>query len=196
MITVKNTSIKRALWAFPLLLIFWLISTARAVEPAAHVSSATDEKAQKLVKKVSALEDKIDLDYAEKKKQEILTKYPTLETDYLNFVRSKYPTLETEIIEIFKKYPKPLKQYGTRNDTGKTKVTFELIEKMCMADGKCSDELGDLLSKKYPNFAKDSAAYVLDNKPELVAELIIATIEILAADGKITSSTTTARIAE
>lgn len=193
----RSISTHTKAWIALLLVTLCLVSMAQAAEKASSkVSSASDEKADKLIKKVSALEDKIDLDYAEKKKQELLTKYPTLEKDYLAFVRGKYPALESEILGIFAKYPKPLQQHAVKDANGNVQITFELIEKMCMADGKCSDEVGDVLSKKYPNFAKDSATYILDNKPELVAELIIATIEILAAEGRIKSSTTTATITE
>jgi len=167
----------------------WCDESLAAQPASTPVPDQNEKKAEKLIEKVSDLGDKVDVDYIEKKKLELLKKYPTFEKDYLTFVRGKYPTLESEMVEVFRKFSEPFDKNAKIDADGKPVVSFEFIEQMCMTSGECSDELGDLFKKKYPDFAKESARYVLDKKPEILVELVVITLEVMVAEGKIPSST-------
>ena len=146
--------------------------------------SKKDKRIRDLLQTVTEVGENAQLDYALAKKKALLKKYPTLEREYLSFVRTEYPTLEGEIIAVFKKYPEALSKFAKYDDNNKLVLGFDLLEKVCLEDQDCADEIGDLLSETHPTFVKKTAQYVLDNKPELLVDLAIVTFEVLLAKQK------------
>lgn len=172
--------------AFLLTIIFCWGASGQAPEETG--SDISKKQADILMERVEELGDKIPLDYAKKKKEELLKKYPDLENNYIAFIKTKYPDLESEIAAVFGKYPDELKKYGQFDEEGEPVVNFRSMELMCLNSTGCSRSIRKLFQKKYPEFGQTTARYVLDKKPELLVELAIVTLEVLTA-GEVGSTT-------